>query len=134
VGKPGGKRPLGRSRRRWVDNIKIDLKEIGWYGMDCIGRAVTQAVSRWLPTAAARVRVRAACGFCGGQSSTGQVFSRVLRFPLQLLISPTAQHSSSSIIRGRYNRPISCRRTKCSVSPHPKQLYICLDFLKKKQK
>jgi hypothetical protein len=29
VGKPEGKRPLGRPRRRWVDNIKIDLREIG---------------------------------------------------------------------------------------------------------
>jgi hypothetical protein len=30
VGKPEGKRPLGRQRRRWVDNIKTDLGEIGW--------------------------------------------------------------------------------------------------------
>jgi hypothetical protein len=30
VGKPGGKRPLGIPRRRWVDNIKKDLREIGW--------------------------------------------------------------------------------------------------------
>jgi hypothetical protein len=30
VGKPEGKRPMGRPRRRWVDNIKIDLREIGW--------------------------------------------------------------------------------------------------------
>jgi hypothetical protein len=30
VGKPEGKRPLGRSRHRWEDNIKMDLKEIGW--------------------------------------------------------------------------------------------------------
>jgi hypothetical protein len=30
VGKPEGKRPLGRPRRRWVDSIKIDLREIGW--------------------------------------------------------------------------------------------------------
>jgi hypothetical protein len=36
VGKPEGKRTLGRSRRRWVDNIKMDLREIGWGGMDCI--------------------------------------------------------------------------------------------------
>jgi hypothetical protein len=36
VGKPGGKRSLGRPRLRWVDNIKIDLREIGWYGMDWI--------------------------------------------------------------------------------------------------
>jgi hypothetical protein len=34
VGKPGGKRPLGRTRRRWVDNIKMDLREIEWDGMD----------------------------------------------------------------------------------------------------
>jgi hypothetical protein len=34
VGKPEGKRPLGRPRRRWVNNIKIDLREIGWDGMD----------------------------------------------------------------------------------------------------
>jgi hypothetical protein len=30
VGKPEGKRPLRRPRRRWVDNIKMDLREIGW--------------------------------------------------------------------------------------------------------
>jgi hypothetical protein len=34
VRKPEGKRPQGRPRRRWVDNIKIDLREIGWDGMD----------------------------------------------------------------------------------------------------
>jgi hypothetical protein len=34
VGKPEGKRPLGRPRRRWVDNIKMDLKEIGRDGVD----------------------------------------------------------------------------------------------------
>jgi hypothetical protein len=36
VGKPEGKRPLGRPRHRWVDNIKIDLREIVWDGMDWI--------------------------------------------------------------------------------------------------
>jgi hypothetical protein len=39
VGKPEGKRPLGRARRRWVDNIKIHLLEIGWGGVDWIGLA-----------------------------------------------------------------------------------------------
>jgi hypothetical protein len=34
VGKPEGKRPLERPRRRWVDNIKMDLREIGSSGMD----------------------------------------------------------------------------------------------------
>jgi hypothetical protein len=39
VGKPEGKRPLGRPRRRWVDNIKMDLGEIGWDGVDWIDLA-----------------------------------------------------------------------------------------------
>jgi hypothetical protein len=30
VGKPDGKRPLGRPRRRWVDNIRMDLGQVGW--------------------------------------------------------------------------------------------------------
>jgi hypothetical protein len=44
VGKPEGKRPLGRPRRRLVDNIKIYLKEIGWDGMDWIDLAQWRAV------------------------------------------------------------------------------------------
>jgi hypothetical protein len=39
MGKPEGKRPLGRPRRMWVDNIKIDLREIGLDGMDWIDLA-----------------------------------------------------------------------------------------------
>jgi hypothetical protein len=35
VGKPEGRRPLGRPRRRWEDNIKMDLREVGW-GVDLI--------------------------------------------------------------------------------------------------
>jgi hypothetical protein len=34
VGKPERRRPLGRLRRRWVDNIKMDLREIGWDGIN----------------------------------------------------------------------------------------------------
>jgi hypothetical protein len=36
VGKPEGKRPLGRPRRRWVGNITMDLREIGWDDVDWI--------------------------------------------------------------------------------------------------
>jgi hypothetical protein len=39
VGKPEGKKPLGRPRRRWVNSIKMDLREIGWDGMDWIDLA-----------------------------------------------------------------------------------------------
>jgi hypothetical protein len=35
-GKPEGKRPTGRPRSRWVDNIKMDIREIGWDGVDLI--------------------------------------------------------------------------------------------------
>jgi hypothetical protein len=45
VGKPEGKRPLGRLRRRWVDNIRMDLEEIGWFGVDWIG--LTQDRDQW---------------------------------------------------------------------------------------
>jgi hypothetical protein len=34
VGKPEGRRPLGRRRHKWEDNIKIDLTQVGWGGMD----------------------------------------------------------------------------------------------------
>jgi hypothetical protein len=39
VGKPEGKRPLGRPRCRWVDNTKMALREIGWGGVDWIDLA-----------------------------------------------------------------------------------------------
>jgi hypothetical protein len=45
VGKPEGKRPLGRPRRRWVDNIMMDLGEVGWSDADWIGLA--QDKNRW---------------------------------------------------------------------------------------
>jgi hypothetical protein len=45
VGKPEGKRPLGRHRRRWVDNIRMDLGEVGWSDVDWVGLA--QDKNRW---------------------------------------------------------------------------------------
>jgi len=45
VGKPEGKRPLGRPRRRWVDNIRKDLQEVGCGHVDWIGLA--QDRDRW---------------------------------------------------------------------------------------
>ena len=45
VGKPEGKRPLGRLRRRWEDNIKMDLQEVGCGGMDWIELA--HDTDRW---------------------------------------------------------------------------------------
>jgi hypothetical protein len=47
VGKPEGKRPLGRPKHRWLDNIKMDIIEVGWGDVDCIGLA--QDRGRWRP-------------------------------------------------------------------------------------
>jgi hypothetical protein len=81
-----------------------------------LGRNIAQVGSRWHPTAAARVRSQVkSCRICGKQSGAGAGFLRVLRFPLPILITPTAPHSASNI-RGWYNRPVD------SVSPHLKKL------------
>jgi hypothetical protein len=45
VGKPEGKRPLGRARRRWEDEIKMDLREMGWGGMEW--NRLAQDRGRW---------------------------------------------------------------------------------------
>jgi len=45
VGKPEGKRPLGRCRHRWEDNIKMELQEVGCGGMD--GIELAQDRDRW---------------------------------------------------------------------------------------
>jgi hypothetical protein len=45
VGRPEGRRPLGRPRRRWEDNIKMDIREVGCGGMNWI--ELTQDRDRW---------------------------------------------------------------------------------------
>jgi hypothetical protein len=57
VGKPEIKRPLGRPRRKWVGNIKIDLRETGWDGMDWIDLAQDRDQWRALVNTAMNLRV-----------------------------------------------------------------------------
>jgi hypothetical protein len=57
VGKPEGRRPLGRPRRRWEDNIKIDLQEVGWGDMDWINLAQDRDRWRALVNAVMNLRV-----------------------------------------------------------------------------
>jgi hypothetical protein len=82
-----------------------------------VGRAIAQAVSRWLPTAAARVRAQVrSCGICGGQSGTGAGFVP------STSVSPANPHSTNwSIIiyhPGLVQKANSGRRTKwLSLTP-----------------
>jgi hypothetical protein len=61
VGKAEGKRPLGRPRRKWVDNIKIDLREIGWDGVDWIDLAQDRDQWRALVNTVMNLRVFLMC-------------------------------------------------------------------------
>ena len=56
VGKPEGKIPLGRPRRRWVDNIRMDLQEVGCGYMDWIG--LSQDRDRWRTLVSAVMNLR----------------------------------------------------------------------------
>jgi hypothetical protein len=67
VEKPEGKRPLGRTRHRWVDNIKMDLREIEWDGMDRIHVAQDRDQWRALVNTVLNLRVLLnAAGFLSG--------------------------------------------------------------------
>jgi hypothetical protein len=57
VGKPEGRRPLGRPRRRWMDNIKMDLREIGWDGVDSVDLAQDRDQWRALVNTVMNLRV-----------------------------------------------------------------------------
>ena len=57
VGKPKGKRPLGRLRHRWMDNVKMDLQEVGCGYMDWIGLAQDRDRWRTLVSAVKNLRV-----------------------------------------------------------------------------
>jgi hypothetical protein len=56
VGRPEGRRPLGRPMRRWEDNIKMDLQEVGWGAMDWIDMA--QDRDRWRALVSAVMNLR----------------------------------------------------------------------------
>jgi hypothetical protein len=60
VGRPERKRQFGRTRRRWEDNIKMDLQEVGWGGMDWIGPV--QERDKWRALVNAVMNLTIKCG------------------------------------------------------------------------
>jgi hypothetical protein len=74
------KRPLRRPRCRWMDNIKMDLGDVGWGGMDCIGLAQDRDKWRALVNAVMSLRVPlnaekvSTCLTAGGLSSSAQLY------------------------------------------------------------
>jgi hypothetical protein len=75
VGKPEGKRPLGRPRCRWENNIKMDLREIGWGGKDWIDLAQDGNQCRTLVNTVMNLQVRYNAGKFLSSCATGG-FSR----------------------------------------------------------
>jgi hypothetical protein len=75
VGKPEGKGPLGRPRRRWVDNIRMDLGEVGWGDMDWIGLAQDRNRWRALVNSVLNLRVPWNAGKLSSGLTTGGLLS-----------------------------------------------------------
>jgi hypothetical protein len=79
VGKPEGKRPLGRPRRRWMNNIRMDFGEVGWGDVDWIGLA--QERNRWRAVVKSILNLRVpqnAGKFSSGLTSSGLASSAQL--------------------------------------------------------
>jgi hypothetical protein len=95
-------------------NEKIQLvKLLGVFSSFSKGRAIAQAVSRWLPITAVRVRARvSSSGICGEQSGAGAGFLRVFRFPLPIFIPPNFPPSQSPGAG-----TIGQKRPTCRVDP-----------------
>jgi hypothetical protein len=85
VGKPEGKRPLGRLRRRWIDNIKMDLLEIGLSDVDWIGLVQDRYWWRALMNSVMNLRVPKNVG--NYRVAAQVVASRVVLSSTELVIS-----------------------------------------------
>jgi hypothetical protein len=82
VVKPEGKRPLGRPRCRWVDNIKMDRGEIGWGSVDWIGLA--QDRDKWKALVNAVMNLRVPYKLGNYRVATQLVASRVVLSSIEL--------------------------------------------------
>jgi hypothetical protein len=77
VGKPEGRRPLGRPKRRWVDNIMTDLVEVGWGDLDWVG--LTQDRKRWRALVNSIWNLRVIGGKARGKETTRKTKTLVIQ-------------------------------------------------------
>jgi hypothetical protein len=75
MGKPEGRRPLGKRRRRWLDNIRMDLVEMGWGDVDWIGLAQDRDRWRALVNSVLNLRVPRDAGKLSSLQTTGDLSS-----------------------------------------------------------
>jgi hypothetical protein len=78
IGKPEAKRPLGRPRRRWMDNIKMDLGEIGWSGSVWLRIGTSEFGDE--PSGSMNVEKLSSGVTTGGHSSSAQSVDRMQAF------------------------------------------------------
>jgi hypothetical protein len=149
VGKPVGKRPLGRIRHRWENNIKTDLREIEWGGMDWIH--LTWDMDQWraivntamiyqVPWNIAKLLSRwATVSFSSRTLSTelvsskpwNSVFSSVLHPPGTFYVrtSPLIGLFSMSFLRSGDRASCSCKTTgKIMIYIHEVIFYMLVNF------
>jgi hypothetical protein len=87
-------RAVPQAVSRWLPTAAAPVAQAVSRCLPTAAAPVAQAVCRWLPTAAARVRVRAACGFVVDKAALGQVFSEYFGFPCQSSFNQFLHHNN----------------------------------------
>jgi hypothetical protein len=102
VGKPEGKRPLGRPRCRWVANTKIDLREIGWDGTDWIDLAQNTDQWRALVNTVMNLRVRQNVEKLLSSCTTGDFSRRAQLHGVSCTVEDVTPCTSSMVVYRRF--------------------------------
>jgi hypothetical protein len=113
LGKPEGKRRLGRPRRRWMDNIKMDLWEIGWGGLDWIDLAQERDQWRAVVNTILNLRVPQGVGKFLSSCTTGGFSRRAQLHKVSLVCWKPSLHNQGGRINQTRNQ---CERWQADQS------------------
>ena len=126
LGKPEGRRPLGRPRRRWVDNIWMDLQEVGCGYMDWIGLAQDRDSWRTLVSAVMNLRV----SWNAGNFLTSCQTISFSRRTLHHGVSKYKREFSTISVERYKDYPIESGRSGCVTFHLPKEAHKYLEVIK----